>query len=204
MKNYNLKNYRTQTAIFSGKYNSFLECLEDAVRLNTDLSEIDLRHKNLTNANIDGAHMPRADFSGANLTGANISEAKLRGSIFTHSALYNTCLCYSDLYASDFRDAGFGGTDIAGSDISYSTFSALSCFDLNFWHTEKMDGCVYHGQSGKMSTMAQKPVILKGLMNVPVIILDEDVHIGEGCFPRQHFPTIIELIDQRKLNSSVI
>ncbi len=198
MKHFRLKKYEDYQELFSGRYSTFLECLEDAVRLGTDLSGIDLRYKNLSNGNLDSAQLAKADLTGANLTGANLSEACLYDSIFLNTSLYNTCFCYSDLRSCDFRSASFGGTDITGCDISFSTFSTLSCFDLDFWHAEKMEGCRYLGFNGKISSMAKRPMILKGLMNVPIIILDHEVHIGQGTFPKQNFPKLLELIEIEK------
>ena len=193
MEHFKLKTYDSNTVIFSGQYNSFLECLEDAALSGLPLAGLDLKHQNLTNANLDGASLIRADFTGANLTGANLSEAYLQGGIFENTSLFNTCFCYSDLRSCDFRSASFGGTDITGANISHSTFSSLSCFDLDFWHTDNMDGCRYINPNGTISPMSQKPIIIKGLMNTPILILDHDVHIGAGNFPKQSLDKILAL-----------
>jgi uncharacterized protein YjbI with pentapeptide repeats len=197
MKQFRIQNRFTRDVLFKGRFSSFAACLEAAVAQGCDLTGADLRHKNLINASLDTAYMPQADLSYSNLSGANLSEGCLRGAVLRYSALFNVCFCYSDLRSCDFSEAHFGGTDISGCDISQATFSALSCFDLDFWHTARMEGCHYLGLNGRMSMMNTRPVVLKGLMHQPIIILDEDVHIGAGSFPRRFLPGLLDLLERR-------
>ncbi len=199
MQNFVLNNYIDNKELFSGVYNSFLECIEDAVERNIDLSYINLKNENLSNANLDGANMPRALLSGANLTGANLSEANLMGSMFHNCSLYNTCLSYSNLYGCDFRGANFGATLIEGVNIQKCIFSTLSCFELEFYFVDNMSGCIFTTTDGFQHNMSRPPIILKGLMNTPVIILDDTIKIGAKILPRKILPKLISLLSSHIL-----
>jgi len=201
MQYYNLTRHNDKTIIFSGRYNSFIECLEDAVTKNIDLSYIDLRNKNLTNAELDSARMKKASFTGANLSGANLSESILSGSVFYNASLYNTCMCHSNLNMCDFRDASFGGTLIEGSDIRESMFSTLSCFDLDFHNASDMYGCLFATPDGALHAMSRRPIVLRGLVNVPIIILDNTIKIDFRTFPKSILPKLMNMIKLQSMQS---
>ncbi len=196
MQNFTIKNHINNKELFSGYYSSFIECLEDAVNKNTDLTYVCLKNQNLSNANLDNAHMPGALLTGANLSGANLSEANLKEAIFYNCSLYNTCLSYSNLHGSDFRNASFGATLIEGSDIRECIFSTLSCFDLDFYFTHDMRGCLYASSDGVMHKMSAPPVIIKGLMSKHIIILDNAVKIGVNIFPKTILPALVKKLGQ--------
>ena len=187
-----LKNHINNTEIFSGYYSSFIKCLEDAVGKNTDLTYVNLKNLNLSNANLDNAYMPGALLSGTNLTGANLSESNLRETIFYNCSLYNTCLSYSNLQGSDFRSANFGATLIDGSNMMECIFSTLSCFDLDFYFTQNMKGCLFASADGSMHKMSTPPIILKGLMSKNIIILDNAVKIDVNIFPKTILPSLVK------------
>ncbi len=195
MRHYILKTHTDQKTLFSGYYASFIACLEEAVRQNTDLSHIDLRNLNLSNANLDGAQMPGAYLKGCNLSGINLSESNLRDSVFHNCALYNSCLSYSILHNSDFRNADFGATLIEGCDITQCIFSTLSCFDLEFQLVEKMDGCMFIENNGVIHSMSTQPIIIKGVLNTPVIIMDQVIKIGLKVFPKTILPTLTRAVN---------
>ena len=196
MQHYTLTKYTDNSILFSGYYPSFVHCLEDAVEKQVDLSYVDLKSHNLTNANLDGAHMPSAQMNGANLTGANLSEANLTQAVFHNTTLYSTCLSYSDLRNSDFRSASFGATMIEGCNIRNCVFSTLSCFDLEFTLTDGMSGCLFAMPDGGLHHMSKHPIVLKGVLNTPIVILDQAIKIGEKIFPKNTIPTIINLIER--------
>lgn len=185
MEQYNLETHTDKKTIFSGTFKSWIDCLETAVERKIDLTNINLKNKNLSNGNFDGAFMPGACLKGTNLSGANLSESCLRGSIFHHASLYNTCLCEADLRACDFRDSNFGATDIAGADISFSRFSTLSCFDLSFAQTQSMLGCSFESSQGHKCKMSSHPIVLKGIINTPIVIMDQTVKIGQNILCRE-------------------
>lgn len=187
MKQYDLTTHTEKRILFSGKYTDFRECLEHAISKNTDLSNINLRERNLSNGNFDGAYMPSAQFSGANLSGTNLSECCLHGSSFHHASLHNTCLCYSDLRACDFRDADFGATDISGADIGFSRFSTLSCFDLAFTDAQNMLGCAFESPEGHFCKMSRHPIVLRGILSTPIVIMDQTVKIGPNILSRETY-----------------
>lgn len=202
MKHYSLKNHLDNTEIFSGEYISLIACLEDAVSKNIDMSSIDLRHQNLSNANLDGAIMPNANFAGANLTGANLSEANLRSAIFFNAALYNTCMAFSIINGSDFRMSQFGGTLICSASLQNCIFSDLSCFELDFTSARSIAGSCYVTEDGKINKMSQQPIIIKGLFNSHIIVLDQSIKVGLKIFPRKLLPSFVEMLSKGLLNDN--
>ncbi len=191
MQYFTINKHTDNSEIFSGYYKSFTDCIEDAVKKQTNLTYINLKNQNLTNANLDGAEMAGALLSGANLTGANLSESNLSNAILYNCALYNTCLCYSNLQGCNFSGASFGATLIEGADIQNSIFSTLSCFDLEFRLTENMTGCLFTTIDGAMHKMSNYPIVLKGLINKHIIVLDNAIKISGKIFPRELLPTLI-------------
>ncbi len=163
MKIQSIHSAATGAMLFEGRYDSFIECLEQAVQLRVLLNGADLRNRNLSNACLDDGLFAGADFSGANLTGANLSEASLPGACFENADLYNACFAYADLRNSIFSHANFGGTDITGADISHAHFAALSCFSLDFMHTAAMKDCRFSGEDGAEFTFSDPPVVIRGL-----------------------------------------
>ncbi len=191
MRYYSLKKHTNNKTIFGGYYNSFTECLEDAVKKCVDLSYIDLSHSNLSNANLDTAKMPHSNLHCVNLTGANLSESNLNNSNFSNSSLYNCCFSYSNLEKSDFSLADFGSTLINGSNLSQCNFSTLSCFDLDFQSTASMYECKFIINGDTELSMSTPPIIIKGILNTPVIIMDKAIKIGSRILPKTIMPTLI-------------
>ena len=189
-----IRKYTDNSLIFSGNFSCYKHCIEDAVKNKITLDHVNLAHMNLTNANLDGADMPYADFQGTNLTGANLSEAKLENSNLSNTSLYNTCLAYSQLDKCNFIGTSFGATDITGASLTYSKFSTLSCFDLNFEHAKSIHGCVFKTIENKSFSMTIPPVILKGLFRTPIIILDDIVKIGSRTFPKSNFKNLAHML----------
>ncbi len=191
MQYFVLKTHKDQTPIFDGAFTSFIACLEDAVKKEKDLSNIDLKHQNLSNANLDNAYMPGAELTGANLTGANFSESNLIGAHLQDSELYNTCFAYSEMSHSDFRGASFGATMIEGCIIDGATFSTLSCFDLDFRNVATMKDCKFESFDGALYGMTKHPIVLKGLLNTPIVILDQTITIGANILPKTILPALL-------------
>tara|TARA_B100001989_G_scaffold202654_1_gene151086 strand:+ start:3001 stop:3624 length:624 start_codon:yes stop_codon:yes gene_type:complete len=183
-----LKSYKTGKTIFSGPYADIVACLEDAVQKRINLEYVDLSHQNLSNANLDEAHMPYADFTGCNLSGVNLSESNLRMSKFQHACLYNSYFCYSDLYGCDFINTDFGATNIVGADMQCCKFSTLSCFSLDFVDVGSLAGSQFHHVNGNIYPMSNSPIVIKGIFNTPIVIMDSVVQIGRNTFPRNDIP----------------
>ncbi|MDH5722839.1 MAG: pentapeptide repeat-containing protein [Alphaproteobacteria bacterium] len=183
-----LKSHKTGKIIFSGPYNSVVDCLEDAVSKKINLAYVDLRYQNLSNANLDDAHMPYANLTGCNLSGTNFSESILHESDFQHASLYNCYLSYSDLQGCNFRHSDFGATNIVGANIENCSFSTLSCFTLDFSHASSMKGCTFNHYNGDVYPMSGSPVVISGLFKTPVIIMDTIIKIGKNIFPKNDVP----------------
>ncbi len=194
MPHFELRKHTTNELIYNGNYSSFTQCLENAVKHNIDLSHINLCGKNLTNANLDNATMPCAIFNNSNLTGANLSEANLRDASFKNCPLFNTCFAYSSMENCDFTGAEFGATHISGAVITGSTFSTLSCFELELPLTQNMTGCLYIMPDGSSHLMSAPPIVVKGVLNTPVVMLDRVIKIGEKTFPKLLLPKILHML----------
>jgi hypothetical protein len=162
----------TGAMLFEGRYDSFIDCLEQAVQLRVLMNGADLRNRNLSNACLDDGLFAGADFSGSNLTGANLSEAALAGACFENADLYNTCLAYTDLRGCRFGNANFGATDITGADLSQAHFAALSCFSLDFIHTAAMKDCRYYTEDNAEFTFSEPPIVIRGLGRRLVVMTD--------------------------------
>ena len=195
MNYYTLKTYHTNQTLFSGQFHNFTECLEQAIKDNINLNHADLRSQNLSNANIDGALMNHAVFDGSNLTGANMSECTIKHSTFKNCSVYNTCLAYSNLQGTDFSGCSFGGTLVEGSNLRDCLFSTLSCFDLEFAITSAMQGCKFIDIKEQKHEMSSPPIILKGFITSPIIILDNTVKIGSLIFTDNILPSLVKMIE---------
>ncbi len=178
-----LKSTEDDTVLYQGQFVSVTACLESAVTQQINLENIDLQNANLMNANLDEAKMPGANLSGANLSGANLSESQLNGANITNAALYNTCLCYSDISYCSFEDSSFGATDITGANLAESRFSTLSTFSLDFTLVGNMEGCVFRDPGGTLCAMSRPPIVLSGLPNGPLVLMDHQVKIGARIHP---------------------
>tara|TARA_R110001592_G_scaffold20926_6_gene84602 strand:+ start:10150 stop:10761 length:612 start_codon:yes stop_codon:yes gene_type:complete len=194
MPHFSLKKHTDHSIIFEGNYASLKDCLEHAVERNISLSHVNLKNHNLTNANIDNADMPYADLSGTNLTGANLSEADISNALFHNCGLYNTCLSESNLKNSDFRGASFGATLINGANLRGCVFSTLSACDLDFQHAADMFFCQYITTEGDHYNMSNPPIVIKGLLNVPIIIFDDIIKIGSKTLSKTNMPQISHIL----------
>jgi len=194
MTYYQIKNYITNTPIYEGDFKTFSYCLEQAVADNVTLRYADLRHQNLSNANLDGAIITNSTFSGSNLMGANLSEANLCHSTFHNCDLQAACLSYSNLNTCDFRGALFGATLINDTSMEKAKFSTLSCFDLDFFSVVNMDGSTFCNGHDEIYEMSRSPIVIKGLLNTPVIILDKYIKIGSEVFSKAHLPQLTNVL----------
>lgn len=192
MKQFQIKSRVDKKILFEGKFESFKTCLEAAVGERAYLANANLKNSNLSNAMLDDALMPCADFTGANLTGANLSEALLHGSVFSNAALYNVCFAWSDLQKCNFGNAFFGATDITGCDISFSSFSALSCFTLDFSDTRRMTGCMFNSSAGQNSVFSRPPVVIRGLGSLPLVLMEQSVSNGHEPMHYQDFLALLK------------
>lgn len=179
MSNFTITSHKDNSLLFQGNFNSFPDCLEEAITQNTDLRHADLHSKNLSNSNLDDAKLHGADFTGSNLSGTNLSESDLSQCNFSNATLFNTCLAYSNLQDSQFEGAQFGATDITGANLSCCIFSGLSCFTLNFIEAREMEGCSYKDTNKGILPMNKPPIVIMGLHSTPIACLDDTIKLGE-------------------------
>ncbi len=196
MEYFTLRKHNNGTILHKGEFEDFRHCLEDAVNRNIDLSYIDLKNQNLSNVNIDGAHMPYADFSSSNLSGANLSEATLHNSNFSDTSLYNCCMSYSNLHECNFCGASFGGTLIDYTDLGNSIFSTLSCFDLDFIYCTNLNGCKFIEPNNRYYEMSGAPIVIKNMLNKPIIMFDKTIKIGNKAIKRSSMPNFLSILSK--------
>jgi uncharacterized protein YjbI with pentapeptide repeats len=187
MQQFFIHTHTDHSTLFSGHFENFKECLESANEQRISLRFADLRNQNLCHAQLDEGDFSQALFTGSNLTGANLSEGIFKGADFSNCDLYNACFAYSDLSCCRFEYAGFGATDFAGCDISSASFASLSCFSLNFAHVQTMDSCTYRSSDGRKITMSKPPIVIHGLANAPIILLDQAAYCGNQILSHQNF-----------------
>ena len=183
MKTYKISSSRNGATLYEGVFKSFTHCLEQAIREDMDLSHADLRNLNLANACLDDGMMESADFSGCNLTGANLSEARLRAASFYGADLYNTCMACADLSHCNFEEASFGATDIAGSNISFTRFSTLSCFTLDFTRAQRLKNCAFTQAGRLLISWSTPPVVVRGLGRKILVFTEQSWMHGHNALP---------------------
>ncbi len=201
MKLYQLRSTQNTKILFEGQFETFKDCVEQAVADKIPLPYIDLSHQNLTNANLDDAIMPHADFTQSNLSGANISEAYINGGNFSNASLYNTCFCDSNLAGSNFDGAFFGGTDIFGSLISRSQFSTLSAFSLDFTTVRQMRDCIFITTQGQICRMSRPPIVISGASHKPIIIMDDTIKAGNNIIDHKRLAPLAQKLAARTLRN---
>lgn len=154
--------------------------LQEAVRLNTDLSDMHFRDLDLRGITIDGISLTNVSFENCDLTGANISEARLLHCDFSNYRLFDACFCYTDFIDCTFFNVGFGATDFSEALIDDCAFTGQSCFTINFGSLRSFNKSIYV-HDGMALTMNKPPIYLFGLSQ-PFIFLDRHVIIGGDVF----------------------
>ncbi|MGN7438760.1 MAG: pentapeptide repeat-containing protein [Alcanivorax sp.] len=194
MNKYEIKHTITKKTLFEGTYTSFKSCIEDAVKQGVELCYADLRHQNMASVNLDGATLTNVTFTGSNLMGANLSEANLDQSTFHNCDMHNACLSFSNLNSCDFRGTLFGGTLVNDTTMKNAEFSTLSCFDLDFFSVLTMEGCTFVWETEECFDMSQPPIVIKGLLNTPVIIMDHHIKVGSHTLSKAHLPQLVNTL----------
>ena len=156
MVNFEIKNHKTNTVLFAGKYISFKHCLNAAVAQNVNLHYADLRQKDLAHTDLDGGLFDGSLFSGSNMNGINLSDADLRHCDFSNTTLHGACLCLSDLTGSRFNGALFGSTDIAGAVLDRCLFSTESALLLDYSSAYSLHGSIFHDEYNDIRSLLIK------------------------------------------------
>ena len=178
-----IKHHETGRTIYAGNFPSIVECLENAVDRRENMSGADLRRQNISNANLDGICLRGSKLLGANLTGANLSEADLEHCDLRETLLCNTCLCETNLSGCDFSGALFGATDISFASLPGAVFSTSSALEMDFSSVKDMKDCRFVNPDGTPLSFNTPPLVLKGLLHTPVIILGTALKIGQYAWP---------------------
>ncbi|MFB2979965.1 pentapeptide repeat-containing protein, partial [Microseira sp. BLCC-F43] len=105
--------------------------LEDLVKLNASLANIDLSGANLSGANFSGANLNRANLSRANLSRANLSRADLSGADLNDADLSGADLSGADLRSADLRGANFRGVGLRGANLGGAILHDTSLSEAN-------------------------------------------------------------------------
>ena len=99
------------------------------VKLNSNLSEMDLSGADLRFANLSEMDLSGADLRFANLYGANLYKTKLESADLTNAILANVNLTGSDLSGTILTGADLTGTILTGADLSGATLAGADLSD---------------------------------------------------------------------------
>jgi uncharacterized protein YjbI with pentapeptide repeats len=163
--------------LYEGRFSNVRQGVEQAVELNIDLTNINLKGANLTGGRFDNAYMPEACLWGANLTDANFTSAELQGSDFRLSQLLNCCLAEADCSESNFDGAYFSRTILTDTDLSQCQFSCPSLFQNNLADVKTLLGSIYSHLGEEDCPLSYAPLVIKGLPK-RMIFMDHHAIIG--------------------------
>ncbi len=194
MKSISIISVKTGRALYAGSHTDIRTALEAGIAEGVSFRDADLRRANLVAASLDGGDFTDADFSGANLAGANLSEVYAGGANFSGCNLTGACLAEGYFLGADFCGAVFGGTIIAGSVLENASFDTLSALLLPFYDVASLRGARFKALQGGWMTMNKPPVIIQGLMNVPLVMMDHKVLIGHAALDRFDVALLLRML----------
>jgi len=64
-----------------------------------------------------------------------------------------------------------------------------------------MYNCAFEDHEGRRHTMSTQPIIMKGILTTPIIVLDQSVKIGAKAFPKTILPDLINMISRLKADN---
>lgn len=105
------------------------EAVEEAVKRDLYLPNIDLREADLKGLKLKKAYLAQADFSGADLSGAEISNSRITGSKFVQSNLSNTTFNTCIMEFVDLRGALMKEATLKGCFLPEAKFQKASLVD---------------------------------------------------------------------------
>jgi hypothetical protein len=105
-----ISSWWTGKILFSGEYTNQRECVEDAVRKETDLHRASLDGASLDRARLDGARLVGASLVGASLDGASLDGARLVG-----ASLVGASLVGASLVGASLDGASLDGARLVGA-----------------------------------------------------------------------------------------
>ena len=116
-----IKRWDNDEVIFSYtcENNTIGKTVEEAIKLDVNLSYACLKNTNLSYANLNYANLSNADLKNTNLRFANLRFANLSGANLSNADLYHTIFQYTDLSYANLSD----------TDISFTYYFAFA--DLN-------------------------------------------------------------------------
>lgn len=204
MENFQIKNIKTGQIIYEGRHTTFKHCVESAVDKKINLKNADLKNKNLQNLNIDTAQLSCAIFDGSNLNDANLSEGIFDNASFRNTTLIGACMAESNFNSCDFSGAHFGGNIIDFVCLNYSKFNTLSCFTLDFHSAKSVNGCTFEGIEGTQYDLSNPPIIINGLFNAPLILMNDKALIGHQDVTEKLKSSIQAFLNLKPLNAARI
>lgn len=178
MKKFQINKLNTGTTLFEGKFESFSECLEQAIDEQIDLSGANLTRQNLSTTNLDNALLSGADLSFSNLNHANLSEGNFMNANFFGANMVAACMAESDYSKCNFLGCSFGANILVGSIFDHCMFSTLSAFQLPFSEAESMQSCYFYFEDELLFSNSKPPVVVLGLSSEPVIISESSIYLG--------------------------
>ena len=137
MKYYEIKSRYIGIVLFSGEYESFKECVEDAVRKKTNLYGADLGWTGLEKAYLRGANLKWANLEWANLYGANLKGAYLEEVNLGRANLYRAYL-----EGANLKNASLWNTTGNGKEIK--NIKGLDTYKVAYTSEVLQIGCENH------------------------------------------------------------
>jgi uncharacterized protein YjbI with pentapeptide repeats len=160
---YIIKHQTTNATLFSGKFHTFKETVEQAIKDYVPLDFADFSNQCLSMANLDGGSFRFAKFHNTQMHSANLSEANFDGAQFNHCILDNSFFCESSLNDAVFINNGMSGCDIAASSLKNTIFSGYSSLSLNFRDSDIIENCIYYDQNKNACRFSRPPIAIYGL-----------------------------------------
>ena len=166
----NIKRWDNENVIFSYscKYNTISKTVEEAIKLDVDLSYACLKNTNLSYANLSNADLSNADLTNTNLKFANLSNADLSNADLTNTNLSYANLSYANLSNSDLYHTNFLYTDLSYANLSNTDIS----FTRNF---------AFSNLNGTNLTNANLTNVDLAFTNLSTTILDNVKGLNDQC-----------------------
>jgi hypothetical protein len=105
-----IKNRYSDEIIHECDFETFKDCVEDAVRKGTSLAYANLKNANLYDADLAYASLYRANLENANLKGANLAGANL----------YYANLKNANLALANLKNANLENADLEGANLAFA------------------------------------------------------------------------------------
>ena len=177
MQTIQLTSWSTNEILFQGQFNSFRECLENAIDKGVILNFLCLENQDLSLANLDGAIMNDAHIRYCNFRGANLSECELQKTHWTGCDMTEVCFKDTDLVCAKFQQCKMRDVHMQFADMRGMMVTCPEFLKGDFSRTPHMGGSVFLA-NGTAYAMSRPPVFVRG-MPIDIVLLDDHIILGD-------------------------